>query len=60
MDLIIREKTNVLVVKTVTQGLYYMLRANFVKILRIPDKAGTVRDVLDKFQNLGEITTPME
>ncbi|MDD2339480.1 MAG: cation diffusion facilitator family transporter [Methanosarcina sp.] len=60
VDLIIREKTNVLVVKTVTQGPYYMLRANFVKILRIPDKAGTVRDVLDRFQNLEEITTPME
>jgi predicted Fe-Mo cluster-binding NifX family protein len=40
VDLIIRKKANVLVVRTVTQGPYCMLRANFVKILRIPDKTG--------------------
>lgn len=60
VDLIIREKANVLVVRTVTEGPYYMLRANFIKILRIPDEAGTVRDALDRFQDLEEITTPME
>lgn len=60
VDLIIREKANVLAVKTVGEGPYYMLRDNFVKILQIPDGVDTAREVLDRFQNFEEITTPMK
>ncbi|HII90733.1 MAG TPA: cation diffusion facilitator family transporter [Methanosarcina sp.] len=60
VDLIIREKANVLAVKTVGEGPYYMLRDNFVKILQIPDGVDTARKVLDRFQNFEEITTPMK
>jgi cation diffusion facilitator family transporter len=60
VDLIVREKANALAVRTVAEGPYYMLRENFVKILRIPDGAYTVRDVLDRFQELEEITAPIK
>lgn len=60
VDLIIREKANVLVVKTVGEGPYHMLRDNFIKVLRIPDGVNTVREVLDRLQDLEEITAPME
>jgi cation diffusion facilitator family transporter len=60
VDLIVREKVNALAVRSVAEGPYYMLRENFVKILKIPEGAETVRDVLDGFQNLEEITAPME
>jgi len=60
VDLIAREKANALAVRTVAEGPYYMLRENFIKILRIPDGADTVRNVLDRFQDLEEITAPME
>lgn len=57
-DLIIREKANVLAVRNVGEGPYYMLRDNFIKILQIPDGVDTAREVLDRFQNLEEITVP--
>jgi cation diffusion facilitator family transporter len=60
VDLIIREKANVLAVKTVGEGPYYMLRDNFIKILQIPDGVDTAREVLDRFQNFEEITAPMK
>ncbi|RXA20861.1 cation diffusion facilitator family transporter [Methanosarcina sp. MSH10X1] len=60
VDLVIREKANAIAVKTVAEGPFYMLRDNFIKILRIPEGAATVRDVLDRFQDLEEITAPME
>ncbi|MCC4767781.1 cation diffusion facilitator family transporter [Methanosarcina sp. DH1] len=58
VDLIIQEKANVLAVRNVGEGPYYMLRDNFIKILQIPDGADTAREVLDRFQNLEEITVP--
>lgn len=60
VDLVIREKANAIAVKTVAKVPFYMLRDNFIKILRIPEGAATVRDVLDRFQDLEEITAPME
>ncbi|MGB9940716.1 cation diffusion facilitator family transporter [Methanosarcina sp.] len=60
VDLIVSEKANVLAVRIVSRGPYYMLRENFIKILRIPDGADTVINVLDRFQDLEEITAPME
>lgn len=60
VDLIIREKANVLAVKTVGEGPYYMLRDHFIKILQIPDGVDTAREVLDRFQNFEEITAPMK
>jgi len=58
VDLIIQEKANVLAVRNVGEGPYYMLRDNFIKILQIPDGVNTAREVLDRFQNLEEITVP--
>lgn len=58
VDLIIQEKANVLAVRNVGEGPYYMLRDNFIKILQIPDGVDTAREVLDRFQNLEEITVP--
>ncbi|MFY9199968.1 MAG: cation transporter, partial [Methanosarcina flavescens] len=60
VDLVIREKANAIAVKTVAKVPFYMLRDNFIKILRIPEGAATVRDVLDRFQDLEEITAPMD
>lgn len=60
VDLIIREKANVLAVRAVGEGPYYMLRDNFIKILQIPDGVDTAREVLDRFQNFEEITAPMK
>jgi cation diffusion facilitator family transporter len=60
VELIIREKANFLVVRTVGEGPFYMLRDNFIKILRTPEEAATAGDILDKIRDLEEITTPME
>jgi cation diffusion facilitator family transporter len=58
VELIIREKANVLVVRAVGEGPYYMLRDNFIKILETPEDVETVEDILDRLSNLNEITTP--
>ncbi len=60
VDLIIQEKANVLAVRTVGEGPYYMLRDNFIRILQIPLEADNARDVLARFQDLEEITAPMK
>jgi cation diffusion facilitator family transporter len=60
VELIIREKANVLVVRAVGEGPYYMLRDNFIKILETPEDVETVGDILDGFRSLKEITGPME
>jgi predicted Fe-Mo cluster-binding NifX family protein len=60
VELIINEKANVLVVGSLGEGPFHMLRDNFIKILRAPEEAGTVGDILDKVGNLEEITTPVK
>jgi len=58
VEIIIREKANVLVIRTVGEGPFHMLRDNFIKILRTPEEAGTARDILDRVRDLEEITVP--
>jgi len=58
VELIIREKANVLVVRAVGEGPFYMLRENFIKVLETPEDVETVEDILDRLSNLNEITTP--
>ncbi|MCO5382755.1 MAG: hypothetical protein NHB15_12215 [Methanosarcina barkeri] len=60
VELIARKKVNVLVVRTVGEGPFHMLRDNFIKILRTPEGADTAGDILDRVQDLEEITTPAE
>lgn len=60
VETIIREKANVLVIRTVGEGPFHMLRDNFIKILRTPEGAGTAGDILDSIRDLEEITVPME
>ena len=60
VEIIIREKANVLVVRTVGEGPFHMLRDNFIKIMRTPEGADTAGDVLDRVWNLEEITAPTE
>lgn len=60
VEIIIREKANVLVVRTVGEGPFYMLRDNFVKIMRTPEEAATAGDILGKIRDLEEIITPVE
>ena len=60
VELIIREKANVLVVKTVGEGPFHMLRDNFIKILQTPEGADTAGDILDRVRDLEEITAPTE
>lgn len=60
VELIIREKANVLVIKTVGEGPFHMLRDNFIKILRTPAGTDTAGDILDRVQGLEEITAPTE
>ena len=60
VEIIIREKANVLVVRTVGEGPFHMLRENFIKILRTPEGADTAGDILDRVWDLEEITAPTE
>ena len=60
VELIIREKSNVLVTRNVGEGPFHMLRDNFIKIMRIPEGADTARDILDRVRDLEEITAPTE
>jgi len=60
VELIIREKANILVVRTVGEGPFHMLRDNFIKILRTPEEVGTAGGILDRVRDLEEITTPTE
>ena len=58
VEIIIREKANVLVIRTVGEGPFHMLRDNFIKILRTPAGTDTAGDILDRVQGLEEITVP--
>jgi len=60
VEIIIREKANVLVIRTVGEGPFHMLRDNFIKILRTPAGTDTAGDILDRVQGLEEITAPTE
>ena len=37
-----------------------MLRDNFIKTMRIPEGVGTAGDILNRVQDLEEITVPTE
>jgi predicted Fe-Mo cluster-binding NifX family protein len=60
VELIILEKANVLVVRSVGKGPFHMLRDSFIKILRTPEEVGTAGDILDRIRDLEEITVPTE
>ena len=60
VELIAREKADILVVRTVMKGPFHMLRDNYIKIMRIPEGADTAGDILDRIQDLEEITVPTE
>lgn len=60
VDFLIREGVNVLIVQDVGEGPFHMLRDSFIRIFRIPEKALTAEDVLDKVSGLEEIKGPTE
>ncbi|OEU41541.1 cation transporter [Methanosarcina sp. Ant1] len=60
VELIIREKANVLVVRSLGEGPFHMLRNNFIKILQTPEEADTAGAILDRIRDLEEITAPTE
>jgi predicted Fe-Mo cluster-binding NifX family protein len=60
VELIIQEKVDVLVVRSIREGPFHMLRDNFIKILRSPDEVRTVGNTLEKIGDLDEIITPVK
>lgn len=60
VEVIVNKKANMTVVKSIGEGPFHMLRDNFVKILKIPKDAGIVQDILDKVNDLEEITAPTD
>ncbi|MGB9927110.1 MAG: cation diffusion facilitator family transporter [Methanosarcina sp.] len=60
VEVIVNKKANMTVVKSIGEGPFHMLRDNFVKILKIPKDAGIVQDILNKVNDLEEITAPTD
>jgi cation diffusion facilitator family transporter len=60
VELIIQEKVDVLVVRSIREGPFHMLRDNFIKILRAQDEVHTVGNTLEKIGDLEEIITPVK
>jgi cation diffusion facilitator family transporter len=58
VEIIIREKANILVVRSLGEGPFHMLRDNFIKIMQTPEGAGNAGDILERVWELEEITAP--
>lgn len=58
VEFLLQEKANALVLSSVGEGPYHMLRENFVSIFRTPDGAGTAEEVLERIEELEEIEEP--
>jgi len=58
VEFLLQEKANALVLSSVGEGPFHMLRENFVKIYRTPDGAGTAGEVFERIEELEEIEEP--
>lgn len=58
-EFLVSKDVNVLIVRDIGAGPFYMLHDNFVKMIQMPEVAGNVEEVLDKVPDLNVITSPV-
>jgi cation diffusion facilitator family transporter len=58
-EFLVSKDVNILIVRDIGTGPFYMLHDNFVKMVQMPDVAGNVEEVVDKVPDLNVITSPV-
>ncbi len=58
VEFLLQEKANALVLSSVGEGPFHMLRDNLVRIYRTPDGVETALEILDRIEDLEEIEEP--